>query len=71
MFYQIQNLSLKKFNQFEVSSKSKIVGQIKARNWKIEDCKIIALEDQLKNGFNVKTGNRNKRGRQFAGRAGK
>ena len=70
MFYQIQNLKLKSKNQFAVSSKNNIASEIKARNWSIGDCKIVALDDQLKNGFNVKTGNRNKRGRQFQGRAG-
>lgn len=68
MFYQIQNLKTKK--QTASATKSRIVKTIKEAGWKIEDCKIVALDDALKNGFDVKTGNRNKKGRQFAQRAG-
>ena len=67
MFYQIQNLKTKK--QLASATKSKIVKTILEAGWKIDDCKVVALDDALKNGFNIKTGNRNKRGRQFLGRS--
>ena len=67
MFYQIQNLKTKK--QLASATKSKIVKTIKEAGWKIEDCNVVALDDALKNGFNIKTGNRNKKGRQFLGRS--
>jgi endonuclease III-like uncharacterized protein len=71
MFYQIQNISKTKSNQIAVTSKSKIFTAIKAAGWVASECKIIALDDSLKNTFTkIKTGNRNKRGRQFAMRAG-
>ena len=67
MCYQIQNLKTKK--QLASSTKSKIVKTIKEAGWIISDCKIVELDDSLKNGFDIKTGNRNKRGRQFLGRS--
>ncbi len=70
MFYQIINNSKSNFNQIAVSKKTDIVKAIKLQGWNIQDCSIKELDNSHKNGFNVKTGNRNKRGRQFAQRAG-
>ena len=71
MFYQIKNTSKSKFNLIAVNSKSKIFNAIKEAGWVASECKIIAMDDSLKNTFtNIKTGNRNKKGRQFAMRAG-
>jgi hypothetical protein len=70
MFYQIINNFKSNFNQIAVSKKTDIVKAIKLQGWELKDCSIKELDNSLKNGFNVKTGNRNKKGHQFAQRAG-
>jgi len=49
MFYQIQNT--KKNKQIASATKSRIVASIKNAGWNIADCKVIALDDSLKNGM--------------------
>ena len=70
MFYQITNNSKPAYNQIAVSKKTDIVKAIKLQGWELQNCSIKELDNSHKNGFNVKTGNRNKKGRQFAQRAG-
>ena len=70
MFYQIINNSKPTYNQIAVSKKTDIVKAIKLQGWELQNCSIKELDNSHKNGFNVKTGNRNKKGRQFAQRAG-
>ena len=70
MFYQIINNSKPTYNQIAVSKKTDIVKAIKLQGWELQNCSIKELDSSHKNGFNVKTGNRNKKGRQFAQRAG-
>ena len=56
MFYQIKNTSKLKFNLIAVNSKSKIFNAIKEAGWVASECKIIAMDDSLKNTFtNIKT----------------
>ncbi len=43
MFYQVQNSKLKRNNQFRVQTIPSGLKEIKARGWKVADCKISEL----------------------------
>lgn len=47
MFYQIQNVKIKKSNQLRAASKQGIFKVIKKAGWNIADCKIIELKPEL------------------------
>ena len=71
MFYQITNVKKKRNNNVRVASMGALVKEIKKQGWKIADCKITELaSDLVKNSYKELDGKMNKRGKQFAQRAG-
>jgi len=71
MFYQIKNTTKKRNNQFRVQTISAGLKEIKSRGWVINDCKFEQLRDELvTNQYKELDGRMNKRGKQFAQRAG-
>jgi len=71
MFYQIKNTTKKRNNQFRVQTMSAGLKEIKSRGWVINDCKFEQLRDELvTNQYKELDGRMNKRGKQFAQRAG-
>ena len=71
MFYQVQNLKLKRNNQFRVQTVPAGLKEIKARGWNVNDCKISELAKELvTNKYKELDGRMNTRGKQFAQRAG-
>jgi|TARA_B100000768_G_C11221447_1_gene350744 hypothetical protein len=71
MFYQVQNQKLKRNNQFRVQTVPAGLKEIKAKGWNIADCKFEHLRDELvTNKYKELDGRMNKRGKQFAMRAG-
>jgi len=71
MFYQIQNQKLKRNNQFRVQTIPAGLKEAKAKGWNIADCKITELAKELvTNTYKELDGRMNKRGKQFAQRAG-
>lgn len=47
MFYQIQNVKIKRSNQLRVASKQGIFKAIRKAGWNIADCKITELKSEL------------------------
>jgi nucleoside diphosphate kinase len=71
MFYQITNVKKKRNNNVRVASMGALVKEIKKQGWNIADCKITELaSDLVKNSYKELDGKMNKRGKQFAQRAG-
>tara|TARA_R110001592_G_scaffold60000_1_gene182421 strand:+ start:171 stop:389 length:219 start_codon:yes stop_codon:yes gene_type:complete len=71
MFYQVQNQKLKRNNQFRAQTISAGLKEIKAKKWNVADCKFEQLRDELvTNKYKELDGRMNKRGKQFAMRAG-
>ena len=71
MFYQVQNQKLKRNNQFRVQTIPTGLKEIKSKGWDVADCKFEQLRDELvTNKYKELDGRMNKRGKQFAMRAG-
>jgi len=71
MFYQITNVKKKRNNNVRVASMGALIKEIKKQGWNIADCKITELaSDLVKNSYKELDGKMNKRGKQFAQRAG-
>ncbi len=71
MYIQVQNTTKKRNNQFRVQTMSAGLKEIKSRGWVINDCKFEQLRDELvTNQYKELDGRMNKRGKQFAQRAG-
>jgi nucleoside diphosphate kinase len=71
MFYQITNVKLKRNNQIRVASMGALVKAIKKEGWSIGDCKVTEMAKELvTNTYKELDGRMNKRGKQFAQRAG-
>ena len=71
MFIQVKNQKLKRNNQFRVQTMSAGIKEAKSRRWNIADCKFEQLRDELvTNKYKELDGRMNKRGKQFAMRAG-
>ena len=49
MFYQITNTTKKRNNNVRVASKGALIKEIKKQGWKITDCKITELANDLVN----------------------
>ena len=71
MYFQITNTSKKRNNLARVASKGAVIKAIKERGWNLSDCTIKELaNDLVKNSYKELDGKMNKRGKQFAQRAG-
>ena len=71
MYIQVQNTTKKRNNQFRVQTMSAGLKEIKSRGWVVNDCKFEQLRDELvTNQYKELDGRMNKRGKQFAQRAG-
>ena len=71
MYFQITNTSKKRNNLARVASKGAVIKEIKGRGWKLSDCIIKQLADELvTNKYKELDGRMNTRGKQFAQRAG-
>jgi len=71
MYIQVQNTTKKRNNQFRVQTMSAGLKEIKSRGWVIDDCNPEQLRDELvTNQYKELDGRMNKRGKQFAQRAG-
>ena len=71
MFYQVQNQKLKRNNQFRIQTIPAGLKEIKVKGWNVADCKFEQLRDELvTNKYKELDGRMNKRGKQFAMRAG-
>ena len=71
MFIQVVNQKLKRNNQFRVQTVPAGIKEAKSRNWNIADCKFEQIRDELvTNKYKELDGRVNKRGKQFAMRAG-
>ena len=71
MYIQVKNTTKKRKNQFRVPTMSAGLKEIKSRGWIVNDCKFEQLRDELvTNKYKELDGRMNKRGKQFAMRAG-
>jgi len=71
MYFQITNTSKERNNLARVASKGAVIKEIKKRGWKLSDCTIKQLADELvTNKYKDLDGRMNTRGKQFAQRAG-
>tara|TARA_B110000046_G_scaffold92585_1_gene100583 strand:+ start:1023 stop:1328 length:306 start_codon:yes stop_codon:yes gene_type:complete len=71
MYIQVKNTAKKRNNQFRVQTMSAGLKEIKSRGWIVNDCKFEQLRDELvTNQYKELDGRMNKRGKQFAQRAG-
>ena len=71
MYIQVQNTTKKRNNQFRVQTIPAGLKEIKAKGWDVADCKFEQLRDELvTNKYKELDGRMNKRGKQFAMRAG-
>jgi len=70
MYIQITNTTKKRNNLSRVASKGAIMKEIKARGWKLADCTMSELADDLVNKkYKELDGRMNVKGKQFLQRA--
>ena len=71
MYIQVQNTTKKRNNQFRVQTMSAGFKEARSRGWVVDDCTFNQLRDELvTNKYKELDGRMNKRGKQFAQRAG-
>ena len=67
MYLQITNTSKKRNNLVRVASKGAVIKAIKKQGWKLSDCTIKELADDLvTNKYKELDGRMNTKGKQFA-----
>tara|TARA_B110000483_G_scaffold184518_1_gene218256 strand:- start:268 stop:486 length:219 start_codon:yes stop_codon:yes gene_type:complete len=71
MFVKVVNPKLKRNNQFRVQTMSAGIKEARSRGWDPQNCKFEQIRDELvTNKYKELDGRMNKRGKQFAMRAG-
>ena len=71
MYIQVKNTTKKRNNQFRVQTMSAGFKEARSRGWVVDDCTFNQLRDELvTNKYKELDGRMNKRGKQFAQRAG-